>query len=293
MHRTRRGFLTAVASGSAAVAGCGGVLGGRREPVRILAAGSLQAPLADGLAGAVSTPVTVEAHGSATVARLVARGKRDPDVLALADVALFDGLLGGPWYAAFATNALVVGHADTPGGRRVAEAGEWFEPILTGAARLGRTDPNLDPLGYRALFALQLGADYYDRPALAEDLARADQVYPETALPAQFETGAVDAAILYESMATQHGLDALDLPAAVDLSSPERADEYAAARYDLGDGTTVRGDVIEYGATLRRRTPAAEAVFESLVAGEYLPDYGFDRPADYPRYTANAPPALV
>lgn len=293
MDRTRRAFLASVASGSVPLAGCGGVVGGRNEPVRILAAGSLQAPLAEGLATTVSTPVAVEAQGSAAAARLVSQGKRNPDVVALADTTLFADLLDSPWHAAFATNDLVVAHADTPGGRRVATADEWFEPIQAGSAGFGRTDPELDPLGYRTLFALQLGADYYDRSDLDKTLLRHDQVYPETALSAQFETGAIDAAVLYGSMATQHGLEAIDLPAAIDLSSPERADDYAAASYDLRDGTTVRGDVIEYAATLRRRTPATESVFETLVSGRYLEEYGFGRPDRYPRFTDNAPESLA
>ena len=290
MDRSRRGFLASVAAGSGWLAGCRTVGGRRTDPVRVLAAGSLQTPLAEGLKRVVSPPVTVEAHGSAAAARLVAQGKRDPDVLALADTALFAEPLDDPWYATFATNDLVVAHADTDAGRLVGTADRWFEPIIAGDVRLGRTDPDLDPLGYRTLFTLELAAAYYDRPDLVDEILRPGQIYPETALASSFETGAVDAAVLYGSMATQHGFDAVDLPAAIDLGSPARADDYdSAGSYALPGGATVRGDLIEYGATLRRRTAATESVFEALVAGDYLDEFGFDRPTDYPQYTEDAP----
>lgn len=292
MERSRRGFLASVAASTGWFAGCGGVLGRGAEPVRILAAGSLQTPLAEGLQSAVSTPTAVEARGSAAAARLVANGQRDPDVLALADTALFGDPLDGTWYASFAANDLVVAYADTVAGRRVGTGDRWFEPVVAGDARFGRTDPDLDPLGYRTLFMLHLAADHYDRPGLAADVLAPDQTYPETALAASFEAGAVDAAALYGSMATQHDLDAVDLPAAVDLGSPDRAESYAGASYALPGGTTVRGDVIEYGATLRHRTPGTKAVFDALVAGDYLTDFGFDRPTEYPRFSTDAPDAF-
>jgi len=303
MHRSRRSVLATVAGaagtgGSAALAGCSTFSGGP-APVRVLAAGSLQRALDDGLRDAVDAPIALEARGSAALARLVADGQRDPDVLALADVALFDRVLDDPWHAAFATNALAVATADTPGGRRVRDAAaaddrHWYDPLLAGDAALGRTDPDLDPLGYRTLFALDLLAAHHDRPDLREAVTAPDQVYPETALLSQLETGAVDAAVVYRSMATDHGYRTVDLPPAVDLSDPARADAYADATYDLPGGGVVRGDAIEYGATLRsREDDAARSVFAELLAGDYLDAHGFEVPDAFPRFTRDAPDAVA
>lgn len=306
MRRSRRSLLATAASatgvvataGSAAIAGCSTFSGGP-EPVRVLAAGSLQRAFDDGLRDAVDAPVALEARGSAALARLVADGQRDPDVLALADVALFDRVLDGPWHAAFATNALAVATADTPGGRRVQDAAaapdrHWYDPVLAGDAALGRTDPDLDPLGYRTLFAVDRLAAHHDTTDLRDALLAPDQVYPETALLSTLETGAVDAAVVYESMATDRGLDVVDLPARVDLSDPGRADAYADVSYDLPDGTTVTGAPIEYGATLRsRENDAARGVFDELLAGDYLDAHGFEVPDAFPQFTRDAPDALV
>jgi molybdate/tungstate transport system substrate-binding protein len=262
--------------------------------VSLLAAGSLSHALERRFRPAIDVRLAVEAAGSARLARLVAEGLRDPDILALADTALFDRL--GTWYAAFATNALVLAYdADSPGGRAVADAGtDWFRPLLDGRVRFGRTDPDLDPLGYRTLFALELATDYYrtDRDLRAA-VPSPDQVYPETGLLSRFETGAVEAAVVYRNMALARGYDYLDLPAAVDLSDPRRKETYAAADYELPDGTVVEGGPVVYGTTLRRHSPVTVRVFERHATGDYLDAAGLTVPDGYPRYTEDAPDALA
>ncbi|WP_415381641.1 extracellular solute-binding protein [Halosimplex sp. TS25] len=305
---TRRGFLTAAgavgaagATGvSAALSGCVGSVGsvagaedGSGEPVSVLAAGSLQLAFSEGLRAAVDRSLRVECHGSVTAARLVDEGKRDPDIVALADTALFDGPLATDWHAEFATNALVVAYdEESAAGRRVGEADRWFDPVLAGEATLGRTDPDLDPLGYRTLFALDLASEYYDRPGLRKALVEPRQVYPETSLLSRFETGDLDVAVVYRSMAVDRGYDHVELPAAVDLGDPSRADEYAAMRYDLPSGETVRGAPVAYGAVARRDDDRVAETFDALVAGDYLADHGFALPESYPEYSGDVPRGL-
>ncbi|WP_135363552.1 extracellular solute-binding protein [Halosimplex halophilum] len=304
---TRRGFLTGLGAAgavglSAGLGGCVGSVGSvvgadgddsdGERPVSVLAAGSLQLAFSEGLRAAVDRRVQVEAHGSVTAARLVAAGKRDPDVVALADTALFDRVLPAGWHAAFATNALVVAYdAESEVGRRVGTAERWFDPLLAGDATLGRTDPDLDPLGYRTLFALNLASEYYDRPSLRDALVDPRAVYPETSLLSRFETGDLDAAVVYRSMAEDRGYDYVDLPAELDLSDPDRADAYRAASYDLPTGETVRGGPIAYGAVARRDADRVAEAFEALVGGEYLGDHGFAVPETFPEYSGDVPRA--
>jgi molybdate/tungstate transport system substrate-binding protein len=297
-QRDRRGFLAAASAAAAGLAGCGRVATGGRnrgQRVSVLAAGSLQHALGDGLRDAVDVPLTVEAHGSAAAARFVAEGQRDPDVLSLADVALFEGL--APWHVTFATNELVVAYNDdTAGGRRVADAGpgRWHASLRDDDVALGRTDPDLDPLGYRTLFALDLATDHYGTDV---DLRRAvperDQLYPETQLLAAFETGAVDAAVVYRSMAVDRGYGFHELPPAVNLGDPARAGDYAATSYELPDGTVVEGDAVRYGATARRRSDPVADVFETHVAGDYLAAFGFTVPGAYPIQEGDVPPRFA
>jgi molybdate/tungstate transport system substrate-binding protein len=257
------------------VAGFSLASGGSLEPVSILAAGSLQRVFTERLSAAVDPPIHVEAHGSAAAARLVAEGRRDPDIVALADPVLFSDILQTQSYTEFATNALALATADSEGGRAVANADRWFTPIVEGQAAFGRTDPALDPLGYRTLFALELGAGHYGRSGLRDAVVGPGQIYPETALLSHFETGGVDAAIVYQSMAIERDYDWIDLPSAVDLGDPSYRERYAGHSYELPDGTVVHGDVISYAAALRDRRTPARSVFDTIVEGSYLSAHGF------------------
>jgi molybdate/tungstate transport system substrate-binding protein len=288
--------LAATVGGLAGYAGLSNRGAGRPETVSMLAAGSLNNALENGLRPSVTATLEVEAHGSAQVARLVAEGTKDPDIVSLADVALFDSPLHPAWFAEFATNSIVIAYnSETDGGRRLAEAGSdrWYRPLLDGIS-LGRTDPDLDPLGYRTLFVLELATDYYGTDAdLRTAIPRREQLYPETQLISQFETGSIDAAVAYRSMAVERGYDYVELPPEIDLSAPEYTERYATASYELPEGKVVDGGVVSYGSTVRRPTPAAIDVFERQTRGEYLEQFGFVVPDDYPRYTGDVPDAIT
>lgn len=290
---SRRRVLSTL-SGACALAGCSGVLGGAGA-VSMLVAGSLNNAVENGLRPAVDGRLRSTSHGSAAAARLVAEGQLDPDIVSLADVALFDTHLAAGWVAEFATNALVVVYnAETAPGERLAGGAPWYEVLQDDDVSLGRTDPDLDPLGYRTLFCLALASGHYgtDRD-LREAIPRPEQIYPETQLVSQFETGGIDAAIAYRNMAEERGYDYVELPTEIDLSDPSFADRYATVSYELPDGTVVSGDVISYGSTVRHESERALDVFEAHISGEYLTDFGFTVPDDYPRYTGNVPATLT
>ncbi len=286
---SRRTVLTGMAGIVGGLAGCAG----SDTSVSMLVAGSLNHAVENGLRPALDTPLRPEARGSAAAARLVADGVRDPAIVSLADTALFDAPLSADWYAEFATNELVLAYdADSEGGKRIAEAGaeRWYRPLLSGDVSLGRTDPDTDPLGYRALFALELATEHYGvERDLREAVPERDQVYPETQLISAFETGNIDAALAYRNMAVERGYDYVALPSEINLSDPAHADRYATATYGLPGGQVVAGSVISYAATLRHSTVAARAVFRSHVAGDYLREFGFTVPDDYPAYTGTPP----
>lgn len=306
---SRRGTIGGVLSFfGLSLSGCTGLFGtdqtgdrsadGRQSPVSILAAGSLQLALSEGLRRAVDVPLQIEAHGSTTVARLIAEGQREPDIVSLADTTLFETILPVSWYVTFASNAIVIAYnSDTDGGERVAAAGRdaWFRPLLSGDVSLGRTDPNQDPLGYRTLFMLALASRYYeDVPDLRTRLTARDQLYPETSLLSQFETGGIDAAIVYRNMAIERDFDYIELPDEINLSDPALIDDwYSTVEYELPEGTVVTGDLISYGATARRLTESVIDVFRTHVTGDYLTEHGFIVPERFPRYTGDVPESIL
>jgi len=292
---SRRGVLAA--AGAAVTGGCISVVGGRigvdgtarDDRVSVLAAGSLARAFSD-LGDGLDATVQVETHGSVTCARLLAEGQRDPDIVALADPALFGTVLSESWHAQVATNALVIVYdPESSGGRAVRDAERWFDPVVAGEATLGRTDPDLDPLGYRTVFALQLAAERDDRPELVERALRPEQVYPETSLLSRFETGELDAAVVYRSMASDRGFPFRELPAAVDLSDPARDEAYRRASYTLASGETVTGKHIAYGVRARADDEATRRTFETIASGDLLANRGFVVPETFPAFEGEVP----
>jgi len=287
---TRRAFLAGVAGagvGSGCLARASDV---DRDAVSVLAAGSLANALENGLRPRLDAPLQVESRGSAQLARQVSEGQKDPDVVAVADEALFESPLEPAWHALFATNAVVLAYnPETEGGRRLADADEWYRPLLDGGVTVGRTDPDLDPLGYRTLFALELATDHYGTDAdLRAAIPGEDQVYPETQLLGQLETGSIDAAFAYRNMAVERDYAYVDLPPPVDLSDPGLGGRYETATYELPDRTVLTGAPIRYAATVRRPSETVSGVFEAFL-GTSLEAFGFSVPESYPRYTDDAP----
>ncbi len=299
-RRDRRSVLAATAIALTGTAGCTRVVdgtGGQSETVSMLAAGSLHNALENGLRSDLDRPAEIESRGSAKAARLVADGQKHPDIVSVADTALFDAPLTPEWYAEFATNELVViVNPETEGGRQLADAGtgEWYRALPTQGVALGRTDPDLDPLGYRTLFMLELATDYYGlRTDLRDQLIDRGQIYPETQLVSQFETGAIDAAIAYRNMAVERGYDYIELPPEINFGAPEFTERYESVAYELPSGVVVEGGVISYASTVRHRSQASIEVFDLHTDGSYLPEFGFGVPEDYPRYTGHVPETIT
>ncbi|ESS05559.1 MAG: ABC-type molybdate transport system, periplasmic component [uncultured archaeon A07HB70] len=239
-------------------------------------------------------PVNIEAHGSATVARMIDEGQRDPDIVTVADVALFERPLSPPWHAVFTSNSVVIAYnPDTDGGERLADAGaeRWYEPMVDGEVNIGRTDPDQDPLGYRTRFMLELASRHYDDASnLRAQILQRDQIYPETSLISQFETGSIDAAIAYRSMAVERGYEYIELPDQINLSSPRYAEEwYSTVSYTLPSGQEIQGGLISYGSTIRHMSDAAVSVFDVHTTGRHLEEHGFLLRDQFPGFSGDVP----
>ncbi|MDQ2072496.1 extracellular solute-binding protein [Haloarcula sp. H-GB4] len=290
-RQTRRAVLAALGSGVATTAGCGAF---GQERVDVLVAGSLQKAASETLQPQTGVELAVEARGSVQAARLVADGKRDPAIVALADPTLFDRVMDTTWHAVIASNEMVLAYnPETDAGTRIADAEPWYAPLKRASVSLGRTDPALDPLGYRTLFVLSLAADYYDEPGLADAALSPDQTYPETQLLAQFETGAVDAAFVYRSMAVERDYPFREFPPEIHLGDPAYAEQYQTTSYELPNGTTITGSPIEYGAVRRDNQEATRTAFEAVLSGDWLAPHGFTLRQAYPRLVGDVPSTVT
>lgn len=225
--------------------------------------------------------VLAEAAGSRHCARKVSELSRRCDVLASADYKVVENLLMGEYAdfnICFATNEMAIAFTAKS---RLAEkfhSDNWWEILLDDNVAVGRSDPDSDPCGYRALMVFQLAEKHYGVAGLAEKLAGKDKfIRPkETDLLVLLESGEIDYVMIYRSVALQHGLDILELPPEINLSSEKFAEFYSQAKVPVSGkrpGETIMrtGEAMVYSVTIpktARNLPAAEAWIELLLSDE-------------------------
>ena len=232
-------------------------------------AGSLARPMRaalDSFALREGVQVQQESAGSLETARKLTELGSVPDVIALADEEIFPQLLMPDhvsWYVRFAHNRMVLAHTPRAAGADSITGDNWWQVLLRDGVETGRSDPQLDPNGYRTLLVLQLAERHYAQPGLAERLLRAmpaRNVRPKEAdLVGLLPAGEFDYIWSYESMARNLGLNFVRLPDAIDLSSPADSALYATARARVrGKGTDsveFRGRPIVYALSVPTKAP--------------------------------------
>ena len=224
-------------------------------------------PVLDSFAARSGTVVQRESGASLEHVRKVTELHRIPDLLLLADAEVIPQLLVptyATWYAEFARNRLVI--AFTPRSKHANEinASNWMTILQRHDVEVGRTDPNLAPVGYRTLLMLQLAERFYKRTGLAASLVRnaPDRNVRSNAaeLAALLATGELDYIYDYQSVAEANGFRFITLPPQIDLGDAKRAGEYAAASVKIrgsapGKSVTMRGQPILYGVTIPAGAP--------------------------------------
>jgi molybdate/tungstate transport system substrate-binding protein len=185
-------------------------------------------------------------------------GENPPDIIASADYKLIPQRMydGGyaDWYIAFARNTMVLCYRDNaPGSDDIVSGNRtWYDVLRNDAVSYGHADPDQDPCGYRTLLVTQLAQAYYydnatdfgltpdpdaqdlydvlipgnehergrtggtseNRPGGSEEIVSAKSVDLINAL----ETGDLDYAFEYRSVAVQHDLNYIDLDDYINLS---------------------------------------------------------------------------
>lgn len=233
-------------------------------------AGSLARPMhvaLDSFARREGITFDQESAGSLETARKLTELGKIPDLVALADEEVIPTFLMpeyATWYATFASNRMVVAYTDRSKYASEITPDTWWRVLSRPDVQIGRSDPNLDPNGYRTLLVWQLAERHYNQPQLASRLlASAPQrnVRPnEAALVALLEAGEMDYIWSYQSMAQRSGFRYVELPTAIDLSSLADSATYAAESVrvtgkTLGDSITIRGRPIVYAFTVPRAAP--------------------------------------
>src|SRR5262245_39723507 len=199
-------------------------------------------PVLDSFAARTGTVVLRESGASLEHVRKITELGRIPDVLLLADDEVFGQFLipkYATWHAQFARNRLVVAYTNKSKRANEITRDNWTQIVQRPDVEVGRTDPNLAPVGYRTLLMFQLAERFYRKAGLAAGLlanAPERNIRPNAAeLAALLAAGELDYIYDYESVAESNGFRFIALPAAINLGDPKRGAEYAA------DSVTVRG----------------------------------------------------
>jgi molybdate/tungstate transport system substrate-binding protein len=183
------------------------------------------------------------------------------------------------WYAQFARNRMVLAYTSTSRGADRVNDATWWRILLTPGVETGRSDPQLDPNGYRTLMVLQLAERHYGEAGLAKRLLEAmppRNVRPKEAdLVGLLQAGELDYIWSYESMARSIGLSFVRLPDRIDLSSPADSAFYAESvvrvRGKGSDSVTFRGRPIVYALSIPTAAPhpeVAEAFVKFLLSAD-------------------------
>ena len=247
--------------------------GGGERVLVVFNAGSLARPFRaalDTFAAHEGVRVEQESAGSLETARKLTELGKVPDLIALADAEVFPlylmpGQVDG--YVEFARNRMVLAYTDRSRFAQEMGPDTWWRILLRPGVETGRSDPQLDPNGYRSMLVWQLAEHHYGEPGLAARLEAASpprNVRPKEAdLIGLLQAGEFDYIWSYESIARAIGLRYVQLPKAIDLSPPDSADSYARATITVrgaraGDSVTFRGAPIVYAFAVPREAPHAD-----------------------------------
>lgn len=222
-----------------------------------------------------------EASGSQAAARKITDLKKPCDIMASADFKVIDKLLVpkyADWNIRFATNQLVLCYTDKSRFADKINAKNWYEILQRKGVIWGHSDPNLDPCGYRSLMVLQLAEKYYKKPGLYEKILAnrpIENVRPKSVeLVSMLQSGNMDYAWEYRSVAVQHGLKFIELPEKINLGNYKDDAYYSQAVVKVtgkkpGEFMEMKGESVTYGITLLKNAPNSEAALAFL---EYMLD---------------------
>lgn len=245
---------------------------GPESTLTVFNAGSLARPLKavlDTFARREGVTIAQESAGSLESARKLTELGKIPDVIALADAEVFPRYLMPAFvdqYTLFAHNRMVVAYTARSKYAEEITSARWTEILTRRDVEVGRSDPELDPNGYRTVMVWQLAERASGQAGLAQRLAAQApnrNVRPKEAdLVGLLQAGEFDYIWSYESLAQATDLKYVLLGDSVDLSSAEHAAFYATASVSVrgatqGSRVEFTGDPIVYAFAVPHNAPNA------------------------------------
>jgi len=271
------------------------------KSLKVLAAGSLAVPfkeLAQEFEKEYGVKVYIETAGSIETVKKVSELGIKADVVAVADYKAIKNYLipdYTDWYVKFARNELVITYTESSRYADEINSDNWMDILMRSDVRVGFSSPNDDPCGYRAVMMFYLVQMKYENgvfdsivlantgmnvengtivvPPDSELLNLTGKVYikqKSVDLLADLESGNIDYAIEYLSVAKQHNYKYIRLPDEINLSNASLVSWYQKAVVKLADGKELKGDAINYAVTIPNNAPNEDyaSKFVKMLLGD-------------------------
>lgn len=205
--------------------------------------------------------ILTEASGSKQCARNIIDLHKDCDIFISADYKVIDNMLipkYATWNIPFASNEMTIVYNKNSKYSNEINKDNWYEILLRKDVAFGRSDPNSDPCGVRAVLTSKLAEKFYSKKGLVEKILKKDNKYirpKETDLLALLETNTVDYIFLYKSVAQQHKLEYVILPDEINLKKQELSELYKTVSVEVngkkpGEKSTEIGEAMIYSITI-------------------------------------------
>jgi len=147
----------------------------------------------------------------------------------------------------------------------------FFNALSSGSVKVGISNPNADPAGYRGWLVLEAaGGAYADSSTYFSHqmLANSGNITGSSAanLIAPLEAGQIQFLFIYRSAALAQKLQFLQLPDAVNLGNPSKAAFYSTFTYALTTGAQKGSPIVLYVAVPKDSTDPVDALsFVSFI----------------------------
>lgn len=199
------------------------------------------------------------------------------------------------WYLSMATNTITIAYTEKSKYADEVSAHNWFEILSRDDVRVGISDPRFDAMGYRTFMAFALATDFYSDSSIFGNFVHGQFKYPirlktegenisiiipeivETredshlvvrgssiALNSLLESGEIDYAFEYVSVANQLGFETVKLPPEFGLNDPKLEEYYnrVTVELDFQRFASVEpiftAEQIRYGLTIPTNAPQPE-----------------------------------
>jgi tungstate transport system substrate-binding protein len=162
----------------------------------------------------------------------------------------------------YAKNGMVIAYTDKSEGAGIINQSNWYNVLEKDGVKYATSDPNEEPVGYRAYMVIELAERYYGDPEIFNRLVSSHSNITEVTYQASYrgrwtinvtdpsadgrklviarpggvsttrmlDDGRVDYIFTYQSVATREGFKYVALPPEIDLSDPNMSGRYELVR---------------------------------------------------------------